>query len=197
VENYLFKILLGGCVGHKRTEIISRFTTGQFHSTSRIIIGVDFAAHCLELPDKEGTVTLQIWDFDQEKRFRSLVPCFCQGAAGAMLFFDLYQSDTLFELSEWISIIRKHTNRIPIILCGTISYDTSINSNPSHKLDEKEIQNFLIKHHLNEYLELNVETGCNVNESFEILSTLMVQQWSLLNFGTTDRITALLQPQLL
>ena len=119
MESYLFKILLGGCVGHKRTEIMNRFTTGQSHSDTRVIIGVDFAAHRVDLPENNASASLQILDFGEEKRFRTLFPCFCTGAAGAILFFDLMKPGTLYELEEWIQLIRSSTPEIPIMLCGT------------------------------------------------------------------------------
>ncbi len=191
MENYLFKILLGGCVGHKRTEIMSSFTSGQSHSDTRVIIGVDFAVHCVDLPENEGTANLQIWDFGEEKRFRTLIPCFCQGASGAILYFNRQDPGTLIELEEWIAILREHTKSIPIILCGTNCGETQ----GQKIIDEDTIQEFLNRHNLKGFYEINVETGCNIDASFDYLTKLMVEQWPSLLLQNTTKITTQYTPQ--
>ena len=175
MENYLFKIILGGCVGHKRTEIMSRLTTGQSHSDTKVIIGVDFAVHKVDLPEKKACVNLQIWDFGEEQRFRTLVPCFCQGAAGALLFFDLMEPDTLFKLEDWIYQIRSTTPNIPIIVCGANYHQLD---NPSEfSLTFETIQEFILEHQLSGYRSVSVTTQHNIAESFEQLTTLMIEDW--------------------
>ncbi|MBN2155492.1 MAG: GTP-binding protein [Candidatus Lokiarchaeota archaeon] len=201
MENYLFKILLGGCVGRQRTEIMKQFTTGRFHPDTSFIIGVDFAVHFLDLPEKEGAVTLQIWDFGEEKRFRTLVSCFCQGAAGAMLFFDLHDQDTLYDLEEWIHLIRKYTHNIPIILCGVNCKETTKSEQQSNldeldRINEEDIHDFLNKHHFRGYYDIHMESGRNITESFEYLSALMVQQWPSSVLNQSTRIETLLPNQI-
>ena len=196
MENYLFKILLGGCVGYKRTEIMNRFTTGQSRSGTRIIIGVDFAVHSLVLPEKEGVVTLQIWDFGEEKQFRSLVPLFSRGASGAILYFDLLELETLFKLEEWIFLLRSQLKNIPILLCGTNCHELADQAGyPKNSIDAR-IQDFMHKHHLNGYFGISVKTGCNISKSFEQLTLLMVQQWSSFSYDLPDRIAPSLSNQI-
>ena len=119
---YLFKIILAGSGGCGKTTLLNRYTTGQFNSDTKMTIGVDFAVHYLELSEDKGAATLQIWDFGGEERFRTMLPSFCQGASGALLFFDLVRTHTFYELDEWINIIRRNTHNIPIILLGAKYY---------------------------------------------------------------------------
>jgi GTPase SAR1 family protein len=164
---------MGGCVGHKRTEIMTKFTSGKTISDTRIIIGVDFAVHCIDLPENKGSAGLQIWDFGEEQRFRSLIPCFCQGAAGAILYFDLTKPETLYELEEWIYLIRSNTPDIPIMVCGT-NYHLLENTGGLSKTFEW-IQDFIQAHQLSGYRGISVKTEYNVTESFDQLTALMVQ----------------------
>jgi len=184
VENYLFKILLGGCVGHKRTEIMSQLTTGQSHSDTKIIIGVDFAVHKVDLPDNGAFANLQIWDFGEEERFRTLVPCFCQGAAGALLFFDLMEPDTLFKLEDWIHLIRSNTPNIPIIVCGANYHQLDNPTNFSVTFDC--IQEFIQEHRLSGYRSISVTTEHNIAESFEQLTALMIEDWKSSNSSISN-----------
>ena len=126
---YLFKIILAGSGGCGKTTLLNRYTTGQFNTDTKMTIGVDFAVHYLELNEDKGAATLQIWDFGGEERFRTMLPSFCQGASGALLFFDLARTHTFYELDEWINIIRRNTHDIPIIMLGA-KYDLIMGIRP-------------------------------------------------------------------
>jgi small GTP-binding protein len=170
---YLFKIILAGSGGCGKTTLLNRYTTGQFNSDTKMTIGVDFAVHYLELSEDQGTATLQIWDFGGEERFRTMLPAFCQGASGALLFFDLVRTHTFYELDEWISIIRRNTQNIPIILLGA-KYD--LIEHPSDlNIDSQEVMYFIRNNRINGYLNISSKSGLNVEECFDKLTELMVK----------------------
>ncbi|MBN2156367.1 MAG: GTP-binding protein [Candidatus Lokiarchaeota archaeon] len=170
---YLFKIVLAGSGGCGKTTLLNRYTTGQFNSDTKMTIGVDFAVHYLELSEDLGTATLQIWDFGGEERFRTMLPSFCQGASGALLFFDLVRTHTFYELDEWISIIRRNTQNIPIILLGA-KYDLIENPRDLN-IDPQQVMSFIRFNKIKGYLSISSKTGYNVNESFDKLAELMIK----------------------
>ena len=170
---YLFKIILAGSGGCGKTTLLNRYTTGQFNSDTKMTIGVDFAVHYLPLKENLGDATLQIWDFGGEERFRTMLPSFCQGASGALLFFDLVRTHTFYELDEWINIIRRNTQNIPIILLGA-KYDL-IESPSDLNIDPQQIMSFIRYNRINGYLSLSSKTGLNVDECFDTLAELMVK----------------------
>jgi small GTP-binding protein len=169
---YLFKIILAGACEKERTAFLERYTTGQFNSDTKMTIGVDFAVHYQELPDNQGTANLQFWDFGGEKRYRTMVPAFCQGASGALLFFNLTDPQTFYDLKEWIEIIRRNTQNIPIILLGTkyhlIKRPSDIN------ISSQEVMSFIRSNKINGYLNISTKTGLNVSESLIKLTELMI-----------------------
>ena len=172
MEKYQFKIILGGCVGSVRTEIITQYTSGNKHSGTRMIIGVDFAVHSVNLPEENAIAILQLWDFGEEPRFRSLIPCFCRGAAGAILYFDLNDIKTLYDLEEWIYQIREYSpDNIPILICGVKSHN-----NIEEEISK--IDDFVKKHNLNGYFDIELQSGCNICEGFEDITAIMVKQWN-------------------
>ncbi|MHA1340002.1 MAG: Rab family GTPase [Promethearchaeota archaeon] len=169
---FLFKVILAGSGGCGKTTLLNRFTTGKFITDTKMTIGVDFAVHYLKIPEY-GTVTLQIWDFGGEERFRIMLPSFCVGATGCLLFFDLMRPNTFHELGEWIEIIRKNTDNIPIILLGS-KYD--LLKDPSDlSVSTDEILNFMKAYNINGYLNTSSKTGLNVKEAFEKLTLLMLK----------------------
>ncbi|TFG19221.1 MAG: GTP-binding protein [Promethearchaeota archaeon] len=169
---YLFKIILAGSGGCGKTTLLNRYTTGQFNSDTKMTIGVDFAVHYLELDEGQGAATLQIWDFGGEERFRTMLPSFCQGASGALLFFDLVRTHTFYELDEWINIIRRNTHDIPIILLGA-KYDL-IESPSDLNIDPQQVMSFIQYNKIKGYLNISSKTGYNVNKSFDKLTELMI-----------------------
>ena len=170
--DFLFKIILAGSGGCGKTTLMTRYTTGAFTSNTKMTIGVDFAIHHLKLPGV-GKITLQIWDFGGEERFREMLPSFCLGASGCLLFFDLLRPHTFHELDEWIKIIRDNTNDIPIILLGT-KYDL-IESEEEISISQDLIDEFMKNNNIKQFLYVSSKTGLNVKESFEGLSKLMLE----------------------
>ncbi|MCP4764090.1 MAG: GTP-binding protein [archaeon] len=176
-KKFLYKIIIAGSGGCGKTTLLNRFTTGNFTSGTKMTIGVDFAVHYLDLP--EGNITLQIWDFGGESRFRTMLPSFCLGASGCLLIFDLMRPTTFFELNEWIQILRDNTANIPILLLGS-KYDL-ITIPEDLSIEVESIKKFIIEHKLSGYLNLSSKSGLNVKESFHKLTRLMMGEHSLLD----------------
>jgi hypothetical protein len=109
-----------------------------------------------------------------------LVPGFCQGATGGLLFFDLQKPETLNDLDEWVQLFRKHTMNIPILLCG-INHGMT----PDEPL-EKKIKQFQEKYQVNGFISINMDDNEKVTESFELLSNMMMQSFK----NSTQRPTS-------
>ena len=77
-------------------------------------IGADFSVKMVEVEGKK--VTLRIWDFAAEERFRSLLPHFIRGANGAIIMYDVIDAKTLKVISEVIELVKKDVGNIPIFL---------------------------------------------------------------------------------
>lgn len=169
-EKFLFKLILPGTCD-KKDELIARYTTDRLQHDTKASSGANFATLDIRLPG-EIPSTLQLWDFSFEKRFRPLIPLFCEGASGAILFFDLDSPPTFDELIEWLTIIRNHTKHIPIILCGA-NWAQNV---PEHiLLEAKDLTDFVKKHKLDGYININTKTGYNITLLFETITKLMIE----------------------
>ncbi|MFX1491255.1 MAG: Rab family GTPase [Promethearchaeota archaeon] len=162
----VLKLIVVGEGGVGKTTLIHRYLTGNYLD-QRMTVGSGFATRDIEV---EGvTITLAIWDFAGEQRFRFLMPHYCRGAMGCILAFDLTRLTTFYHLDEWLEIVRENTQTIPIILIGTKADIPSTQRQDGHE--------YAKLNGLAGYLETSSKDGINVTETFDIIANLM---WSRL-----------------
>ena len=164
----MLKLVVAGEGGVGKTTLIRRYVEGVYHD-SLLTVGTAFAAKRLVVNDGHGTqlVKLQIWDFGGEKRFRFLLPKFCLGARGAMLSFDLNRFSTFMKINEWLELIRKNTDDIPIILVG-------MKADLQRTIDRKEVIEFAKSHDLKAYFETSSKEDINVKPAFDYIAKQML-----------------------
>jgi small GTP-binding protein len=158
----VLKMIIVGDGGVGKTTLIHRYLTGNYLD-QRMTVGSGFATRDLNM---EGiTITLAIWDFAGEERFRFLLPTYCRGSLGCLLAFDLTRPPTFYHLDQWLTLVRDNTDEIPILLLG-------------NKRDAGEKNSDLAKDYaqingLAGYLETSAKEGYNVDKAFETIATLM------------------------
>jgi small GTP-binding protein len=134
-------------------------------------IGVDFSVTTAKIASG-AAVTLQIWDFGGEERFRTMLPSFCLGASGCMMLFDPLRPETFYELDEWISIVRNNTKNVPILLLS--SKQDLIDEGHTSAILQEEVDKFVARNSLRGFMRVSSKTGVNVIESFQKISEMMI-----------------------
>ncbi len=163
------KILTAGEGGVGKTTLLRRFVEGQFFSETKMTIGVEFFLKSIILGDNE--ITLQLWDFGGQERFRFLLGSYVLGAKGALLMFDLTRIATLEKLDQWIQIVRQNDPNLPVLFLGTkIDLIEDINVNDDFALSYIEDLNLF------DYLKISSKTGENVEESFKRLTQEILER---------------------
>ncbi|MHA2297112.1 MAG: Rab family GTPase [Candidatus Hodarchaeales archaeon] len=158
------KIIVAGEGGVGKTTLLMRYQTGKF-IPAITTIGVNFIVK--EVDYSEKTVTLSIWDYAGESRFKALFPGYCSGSSGAVVAFDLTRPETLEKLSEWIAIIREKNGNVPILLVGT-KRDIINDENIDFLLDKS--KDFCNKMDLHGCFYCSAKTGEGVTEIFYALA---------------------------
>ncbi len=117
-KNYIFKIILVGEGGVGKTTFIKRYATQKFVEDTKKTVGTSF--YLFEKKINENIlITLQVWDFGGEKRFRFILPTYCEGAHGIIFAFDLTRISSLFNLHEWYDVIREKIENSDFVFVGT------------------------------------------------------------------------------
>jgi small GTP-binding protein len=142
-------------------------------------IGVDFYIKTLEI---DGiNITLQIWDFAGEHRFKNLLPNYLIGASGGIFMYDISRFSSLKNIDGWIDVVHKtpieQRNYLPMILVGGKS---DLASHGKRVVDPEFAKDYGKTRNLFDFLECSSKTGENVEAIFEILSRKLLSKGGLL-----------------
>jgi len=145
-HDYIFKIGLFGAPRESKTQLSQQFLHNLFVSDARITIGVEFEVKSVGV---EGNrIKLEIWDFEEEDRFKLLLPTIVRGANGAI--FDWFQL-IMTEVRE--------EDYFPIIVAGLVS-----GLEEDRQISTKEGIKIAKSRGLDGNIECNVKTGENIRK---------------------------------
>ncbi|ODV87597.1 hypothetical protein CANARDRAFT_21543 [[Candida] arabinofermentans NRRL YB-2248] len=117
---YLFKIVLIGDSSVGKTNLLSRFTRDEFSAETRATIGVEFATRTIDIDGKR--VKSQIWDTAGQERYRAITAAYYRGALGALVVYDISNSDSYESVSRWLRELKVHADaNIVIAMVGNKS----------------------------------------------------------------------------
>jgi small GTP-binding protein len=159
----VLKLIVFGEGGVGKTTMIHRFITGTYLE-ARMTVGSGFATKNVEVDG--NTVTLSIWDFAGEERFRILMPKYCLGAHGGIMAFDLTRTDTFVKLDAWLKIVRDGCPQIPLLLIGN-------KSDLNRFVSRENALEYTEQNSLNGYIETSSKDDSNVSETFQKIAELM------------------------
>jgi Ras-related protein Rab-7A len=167
-----FKVCIFGDGGVGKTTLVNRYLTGIFQDSYRITIGADFYVKRIKI---DGiNISLQIWDFAGENRFKFILPSYIVGSSGCIFMFDITRYSSIKNLNDWIEVFNKgaknEPGKIPLIMVGgkiDLSYKRAVQSDHAKEIAEN--NDFL------DYIECSSKTGENVEQIFLTIAKIMLE----------------------
>ena len=96
--------------------MIVRYLTDQFDLEIGETMGVDIRIKRLKINDT--TITLQIWDFVGEDRFRIMFSSYALGSSAGIFMYDITHKISLSNMDEWLQIYKNINPQSPVIMVG-------------------------------------------------------------------------------
>ena len=172
-SNLQFKLPIIGDAGVGKTTLTHRYLHGLFKQSYHGTIGVDFFLKKFEIDGKK--ISLQIWDFAGEEKFRFLLPGIINGANGTIFMFDITRYITFENLSNWLRVFKtanqNHNQTVPALLVGSKTDLEGIRTVPF-----KEAKSFAQDNNLIGYIECSSKNGENVEELFRKITKIMMEK---------------------
>ena len=172
-SDVIFKICIFGDGGVGKSTLVKRYLSGLFDESTSMTIGLDCYSKKLEF--KDITVSLQIWDFAGEKRFRFLLPSYVSGASGGIFMYDITRTTSLNNFTDWLNVFRNgfnvknHETKLPIMMVGG-KLDLSEKRSIPRKFAEEIVEN----ENLFSYIECSAKTGENVEDIFQEIAKYLL-----------------------
>ncbi len=163
IADFLLKICIFGDGGVGKTTLVTRYMTGMFKDDLTLTIGVGF--HLKRLEINNIPISLQIWDFAGEDRFRFMLPSYILGASAGIFMYDITRFISFQHFNDWLSVVKEgvleNQEPIPILLVGG-KLDLQDRRTISHENASKIAKDY----DLQGYLECSSKTGENVDKIF-------------------------------
>ena len=168
-----FKVCIFGDAGVGKTTLVNRYLTGVFDTNFKITIGADFYLKKLILDDND--ITLQIWDFAGEDKFRFLLPSYVAGSAGGIFMYDITRSSSIQSCKSWLEVLAKSFENknidIPLMMVGG-----KLDLESKRTVFKEDVSQMASIYDFSENLECSAKTGQNVEDIFLNLSKNMLNK---------------------
>eukprot|EP00043_Microstomoeca_roanoka_P017441 m.181796 g.181796 ORF g.181796 m.181796 type:complete len:218 (+) comp16635_c0_seq1:172-825(+) len=164
------KLILIGDTNVGKTNIMHRFTEGQFFPSFIQTIGIDFKVRTVEKFGEK--IKMQIWDTAGQERFRSICTAFFKKVQAVVLVFDVACLTSFQHVSDWIKLARKHCHDdIDMILVGN-KCDLKP---PNRKVSIEEAEQLAKQHNL-PYFETSALNDVGIHDAFDaVLNMILIR----------------------
>eukprot|EP01084_Bolivina_argentea_P129554 228798_1 len=172
--DYLFKLLMIGDAGVKKSSLLLRFSDDSFTTSFISTIGIDFKIKTIEFDGK--TIKLQIWDTAGQERFRTITTAYYRGATGIMLVYDITNEQSFLNIPNWMRHIEQHAAKdVQTILVGHM-VDDDLEYNEDNRVIAFQRGKELGNNYGMPFMEARAKTGENVEKAFMCLVELVYKQ---------------------
>ena len=159
--DYLFKYIIIGDAAVGKSNLLLRYTHGQFKPEYQLTIGVEFGAKNISISNK--IYRIQIWDTAGQENFRSITRAYYKNSACALVVYDISSRESFDNVSTWIEDCRNQSPQtIFMVLVGN---KTDLDFENKRVVSFEEGQELAEKNKMM-FFETSAKSGKNVDEIF-------------------------------
>ncbi len=173
------KIIILGEGGVGKTTLLHRFVSNIFVDSTKMTIGTDFFIKKIDISNDNGEkyqLTLLLWDFAGQERFRFILNEYIKGAEGIILAFDLSRIATLYRIKNWIGLLKESNvwddPNTKYFLLGT-KKDLEQKNDPT-SISKETIEEFKEKFKADSYFETSSVDGSGIEDLFNYVAKSMI-----------------------
>ena len=164
-ESMLVKVVVIGDANVGKSCLILRYSENRFVHSYLATMGSDFTIKLAQV--KDFGVRLAIWDLGGQKMFQSMRKYYLQGAAGAIIVYDVTEPNSFKNIEKWVKELNRFSGEVPTIVLG----------NKVDLMDERQIITKTGKSKAKKlgfnFFETSAKTGSNVQKAFNALAELI------------------------
>jgi small GTP-binding protein len=157
--NYLLKYVIVGDASVGKSNLLLRYSHGQFREEYQLTIGVEFGSNNVVLDDK--VYRIQIWDTAGQENFRSITRAYYKNSACALIVYDIARRESFESISSWIEDCKNSSPKsVFMVLVGNkcdLEKEREVSEEEGKELAET---NGML------FFETSAKTGKNVEEVF-------------------------------
>ena len=173
------KVLILGEGGVGKTTLLYRYVNKVFLDSTKMTIGSDFFVKKIKTIDEqyENRLTLLLWDFAGQERFRFILKDYTKGAEGVILVFDLVRFNTLQKLYNWIDILKEGgVWANPDVKFYLVGSKKDLVDGNDQAVQKEMIADFKKEFNIAEYFETSALNGIGVEDLFRDVAKSMIEQ---------------------
>jgi len=157
--DYLLKYIIIGDAAVGKSNLLLRYTHGQFKPEYQLTIGVEFGAKNIQINNK--IFRIQIWDTAGQENFRSITRAYYKNSVCALVVYDISSRDSFNNVSTWVEDCKNQSPKtIFMALVGNKS-----DLEDKRAVSYEEGKDFADKNEMM-FFETSAKTGVNVDEIF-------------------------------
>ena len=157
--NYLLKYVIVGDASVGKSNLLLRYSHGQFREEYQLTIGVEFGSNNIKIDDK--IFRIQIWDTAGQENFRSITRAYYKNSACALIVYDISRRASFDSISTWIEDCKNSSPKsVFMVLVGNkcdLEKEREVSEEEGKELAET---NGML------FFETSAKTGKNVEEVF-------------------------------